>query len=136
MLALAEVSCGHSNAEEPMTSQNFSPATTDGTGADRPRRSRGGRGRGGRPAGDQQSQNSPRPQAAPAPVVVPVGADALQIPHPTAPSVLPTDTTFAALGVPAPLVEVLAAVRRHELELAKELPLDALVRRLRFVWSS
>jgi superfamily II DNA/RNA helicase len=36
-----------------------------------------------------------------------VGADALQIPHPTAPSVLPTDTTFEALGVPAPLVEVL-----------------------------
>jgi superfamily II DNA/RNA helicase len=87
-----------------MTSQNFSPATSDGTGADRPRRSRGGRGRGGRPAGDQQVQHhhQPRPQAAPsavpAPVVVPVGADA---------TVLPTDTTFAALGVPAPLVEVL-----------------------------
>jgi superfamily II DNA/RNA helicase len=87
-----------------MTSQNFSPATSDGTGADRPRRSRGGRGRGGRPAGDQQVQHhhQPRPQpaasAVPAPVVVPVGADA---------TVLPTDTTFAALGVPAPLVEVL-----------------------------
>jgi hypothetical protein len=34
-----------------MTSQNFSPATSDGTGADRPRRSRGGRGRGGRAEG-------------------------------------------------------------------------------------
>ena len=33
-------------------------------------------------------------------VVVPVGDDA---------TVLPTDTTFAALGVPAPLVEVLSA---------------------------
>ncbi|MFL6094219.1 MAG: ATP-dependent helicase, partial [Blastococcus sp.] len=40
------------------------------------------------------------PSAVPAPVVVPVGADA---------TVLPTDTTFAALGVPAPLVEVLTA---------------------------
>ena len=40
------------------------------------------------------------PAAVPAPVVVPVGADA---------TVLPTDTTFAALGVPAPLVEVLTA---------------------------
>ena len=50
-----------------------------------------------------QHQTQPRPQtpaAAPAPVVVPVGADA---------TVLPTDTTFAALGVPAPLVEVLTA---------------------------
>ena len=85
-----------------MTSQNFSPATSDSTGADRPRRSRGGRGRGGRPAGDPQNQNHSRPQTAPAsaPVVVPVGADA---------TVLPTDTTFAALGVPAPLVEVLTA---------------------------
>ena len=51
-----------------MTSQNFSPATSDGTGADRPRRSRGGRGRGGRPAGDQsnQNQNRPAPAAVPA----------------------------------------------------------------------
>ena len=35
VLALVEVSCGHSNAEEPMTSQNFSPATSDST-ASRP----------------------------------------------------------------------------------------------------
>ena len=55
-----------------------------------------------RPATSRTSQ--PRAQAAPsavpAPVVVPVGADA---------TVLPTDTTFEALGVPAPLVEVLTA---------------------------
>ncbi|WP_346619344.1 DEAD/DEAH box helicase [Blastococcus montanus] len=62
-----------------------------------PRRRRGGRGRGTRPAGEQQNQSRPAP-AVPAPVVVPVGADA---------TVLPTDTTFAALGVPAPMVEVL-----------------------------
>ena len=69
-----------------------------------PRRRRGGRGRGTRPAGEQartsQSAGPPRP----APVVVPVGADA---------TVLPTDTTFDALGVPAPLVEVLTAQRHH-----------------------
>ena len=88
-----------------MTSPSNSPASASGTGDNRPRRSRGGRGRGGRPAGDQPTQHSPaRTQAprdvVPAPVVVPVGADA---------TVLPTDTTFAALGVPAPLVEVLTA---------------------------
>jgi superfamily II DNA/RNA helicase len=98
-----------------MTSQNFSPSATgngggSSNGTDRPRRSRGGRGRGGRPAGDQQdqaqnqAQNQVRTQAAPsavpAPVVVPTGSDA---------TVLPTDTTFEALGVPAPLVEVLTA---------------------------
>src|SRR4051794_41269846 len=94
-----------------MTSQNFSPSATGnggGTtnGTDRPRRSRGGRGRGGRPAGDQQHRSNQQahtpasPAAVPAQVVVPVGADA---------TVLPTDTTFAALGVPAPLVEVLTA---------------------------
>ncbi|MGY2001628.1 DEAD/DEAH box helicase [Blastococcus sp. SYSU DS1024] len=79
-----------------MTSTQNTPAPTEGG----PRRRRGGRGRGTRPAGEQQNQNHPAPAAAPAPVVVPVGADA---------TVLPTDTTFAALGVPAPMVEVLAA---------------------------
>ncbi|WP_233491661.1 DEAD/DEAH box helicase [Blastococcus sp. TBT05-19] len=84
-----------------MTSQNTSPSTPAADG--RPRRRRGGRGRGtgARPAGEQQStpQAAQAPAAAvPAPAVVPVGADA---------TVLPTDTTFAALGVPAPLVEVL-----------------------------
>src|SRR5215218_4193497 len=88
-----------------MTSPSNSPTSATGTGDNRPRRSRGGRGRGGRPAGDQPAQHHPaRSQAprdvVPAPVIVPVGADA---------TVLPTDTTFAALGVPAPLVEVLTA---------------------------
>src|SRR5215218_9216071 len=88
-----------------MTSPSNSPTSATGTGDNRPRRSRGGRGRGGRPAGDQPAQHhsagsqAPR-DVVPAPVVVPVGADA---------TVLPTDTTFAALGVPAPLVEVLTA---------------------------
>jgi superfamily II DNA/RNA helicase len=86
-----------------MTSPSNSPTTSGGTGDDRPRRSRGARGRGGRPAGDQPTQAQPArthtaPAAVPTPVVVPVGADA---------TVLPTDTTFDALGVPAPLVEVL-----------------------------
>jgi superfamily II DNA/RNA helicase len=96
-----------------MTSPSNIPTTSGGTGDNRPRRSRGGRGRGGRPAGDQSNQNDQSnqrfaapartqagPSAVPAPVVVPVGADA---------TVLPTDTTFEALGVPAPLVEVLTA---------------------------
>jgi superfamily II DNA/RNA helicase len=89
-----------------MTSPSNSPTTSGGTGDNRPRRSRGGRGRGSRPAGDQSNQQHSvartpaAPSAVPAPVVVPVGADA---------TVLPTDTTFAALGVPAPLVEVLTA---------------------------
>jgi superfamily II DNA/RNA helicase len=88
-----------------MTSQNFSPSTHGGSSADsadRPRRRRGGRGRGTGPAGEQQNQPqvAAAPSAVPTPVVVPVGADA---------TVLPTDTTFDALGVPAPLVEVLSA---------------------------
>jgi hypothetical protein len=102
-LALAEVLVRHLSVEDPMTSPSNSPTSATGTGDNRPRRSRGGRGRGGRPPGDQQT-HQPRvqtaPSAVPAPVVVPVGADA---------TVLPTDTTFAALGVPAPLVEVLTA---------------------------
>jgi superfamily II DNA/RNA helicase len=94
---------GHSSVEEPMTSPSNSPTSSTGTGDNRPRRSRGGRGRGGRPTGDQPTQHSPAGtrvprDVVPPPVVVPVGADA---------TVLPTDTTFAALGVPAPLVEVL-----------------------------
>jgi superfamily II DNA/RNA helicase len=63
-----------------------SPSTT-------PRRRRGGRGgRGPRPVAEQVAQ------VAPVAPVVPTG---------DAPTVLPTDTTFDALGVPAPLVEVL-----------------------------
>ncbi|WP_231839480.1 DEAD/DEAH box helicase [Blastococcus saxobsidens] len=76
-----------------MTSTQNTPATSE-----TPRRRRGGRGRGARPAGEQQNQQ----QAATVPTapVVPVGADA---------TVLPTDSTFSALGVPAPMVEVLSA---------------------------
>jgi superfamily II DNA/RNA helicase len=89
-----------------LTSISNSPATSDG-GA---RRRRGGRGRGTRPTGEQTNQpQAITPAAVPAPAVVPTGNDALRLPHPTAPSVLPTDTTFDALGVPAPLVEVLSA---------------------------
>ena len=78
-----------------MTSQNTpSTPTSDG----RPRRRRGGRGRGTRPTGEQPAGE--QQISAPAPAVVPTG---------DAPTVLPTDTTFDALGVPAPLVEVLAA---------------------------
>jgi superfamily II DNA/RNA helicase len=85
-----------------MTSQNFSPSATGsgGGGSDRPRRSRGGRGRGGRPVGDQRPAAPAQPAAVPAPAVLPAGDVA---------TVLPTDTTFDALGVPAPLVEVLTA---------------------------
>src|SRR4051812_49268962 len=86
-----------------MTSPTNIPTSAGGTGDNRPRRSRGGRGRGGRPGGERPVQNQNRPaapSAVPAPVVVPVGADA---------TVLPTDTTFEALRVPAPLVEVLTA---------------------------
>jgi superfamily II DNA/RNA helicase len=80
-----------------------------GEGRSRNRR-RGGRGRGGRPAGslapvDATSATTTAAvrtavvSTTPAPPrVVPVGGDE---------TVLPTDTTFAALGVPAPLVEVL-----------------------------
>jgi superfamily II DNA/RNA helicase len=96
-LALAEVVVRPlERRRTPLTSISNSPAASSEGG---PRRRRGGRGRGTRPAGEQQVQNQNRPApSAPAPVVVPVGADA---------TVLPTDTTFEALGVPAPLVEVL-----------------------------
>jgi superfamily II DNA/RNA helicase len=67
--------------------------------SDRPRRRRGGRGRGTRPA-ETQPRTESRTESVPAPAVVPQGDVA---------TVLPTDTTFEALGVPAPLVEVLSA---------------------------
>ncbi len=91
-------------------------------GSSRNRRRRGGRGRGTGAEGEQATEQSTTAQATPVqatdpaagvpnpraqqPIVqprvqtVPTGADA---------TVLPTDTTFAALGVPAPLVEVLTA---------------------------
>jgi superfamily II DNA/RNA helicase len=90
---------GHRTPKETMTSQNMSPATA-GSSDGRPRRRRGGRGRGARPAGEQLNQQSAAPAAVPAPAIVPAGDVA---------TVLPTDTTFDALGVPAPLVEVLVA---------------------------
>jgi superfamily II DNA/RNA helicase len=81
--------------EEPMTS----PHAPTSAGPARPRRRRGGRGRGT----GTGTTGTPQPAAttAPAPetpAVLPAGDVA---------TVLPTDTTFAALGVPAPLVEVL-----------------------------
>src|SRR3954465_4374388 len=85
-----------------MTSPSNVPSSAPGTGDNRPRRSRGGRGRGGRPTGDRPTQNQVRPTApaaVPAPVL-PVGDGA------TGP---PPAPTFQALGVPAPLVEVLTA---------------------------
>src|SRR3954463_9474313 len=75
-----------------MTSAQNSPAP----GESRNRRRRGGRGRGTRPVAETQA----RTESVPAPAVVPAGDVA---------TVLPTDTTFEALGVPAPLVEVLSA---------------------------
>ncbi|MGY1824671.1 DEAD/DEAH box helicase [Geodermatophilus sp. SYSU D00079] len=81
-----------------MTSHDPSTPTAD-NGAPRPRR-RGSRGR-GRPAGAPPAGAQTRPQPDPVPAsVVPAGDVA---------TVLPTDTTFAELGVPAPLVEVLTA---------------------------
>ncbi|MEX5721167.1 DEAD/DEAH box helicase, partial [Geodermatophilus maliterrae] len=68
----------------------------------RPRRRRGGRGRGAGTATTAHApEQRPTPSTeAPAPAVLPAGDVA---------TVLPTDTTFEALGVPAPLVEVLTA---------------------------
>ncbi|MGY1618561.1 DEAD/DEAH box helicase [Geodermatophilus sp. SYSU D00691] len=71
------------------------PAPQSDSTPTRTRRRRGGRGRGSHPA----TRPAPVERAVEAPVL-PVGAEA---------TVLPTDTTFEALGVPAPLVEVLAA---------------------------
>src|SRR4051812_5605051 len=90
----------HDVGDAAMTSaQHTSGSTPPSSGEGRPRRRRGGRGRGPRPAGAVQQ---PTPQAAdPVPTAV--------VPAGDVPTVLPTDTTFEALGVPAPLVEVLSA---------------------------
>ncbi|SDH12121.1 DEAD/DEAH box helicase [Klenkia brasiliensis] len=69
-----------------------------GTGEGR-RRRRGGRGRG----------NGPRPEQSGAPVAGTAPAPAPVVPQQAPATVLPTDTTFAELGVPAPLVEALTA---------------------------
>jgi len=82
---------GATPASNPTASSHEPP------GDSRSRGRRGGRGRGPRPAGEQQAPVTR--DAVPA-VVVPAGDVA---------TVLPTDTTFDALGVPAPLVEVLTA---------------------------
>jgi superfamily II DNA/RNA helicase len=76
---------------------NPTASSHEPAGDGRSRGRRGGRGRGPRPAGEQQAPVTR--DAIPA-VVVPAGDVA---------TVLPTDTTFDALGVPAPLVEVLTA---------------------------
>src|SRR3954447_25537590 len=92
------------------TSEDFARMTqlspAQNTAGDGPRRRRrGGRGRGGgaRPAGQPTAQApaAPAPVASASAPVVPARADAAAQP--------PLDTTFAALGVPAPLVEVLTA---------------------------
>ncbi|MGY1714286.1 DEAD/DEAH box helicase [Geodermatophilus sp. SYSU D01106] len=80
-----------------MTSPQSSPAA----GTSRPRRRRGGRGRGtGAAQNAAPAETSAQAPAAPATPVLPAGDVA---------TVLPTDATFAELGVPAPLVEVLTA---------------------------
>src|SRR3954468_11763679 len=79
-----------------MTSAQNTPAP----GESRNRRRRGGRGRGTGPRPTAQQPQTRPAESGRAPAVAPAG---------DAPPVLPTDTTFAALGVPAPLVEVLAA---------------------------
>ncbi|MGY1784625.1 DEAD/DEAH box helicase [Geodermatophilus sp. SYSU D00698] len=65
-------------------------------GTSRPRRRRGGRGRGAGSTPTPAATTQPQPQ----PQEIPAGDVA---------TVLPTDATFAELGVPAPLVEVLTA---------------------------
>jgi superfamily II DNA/RNA helicase len=86
-------------AARPAGAGNHGPAATTPTrSADEPggaRRRRGGRGRSGHAEGQPTEDRRPAPV-----VLLPEGADA---------TVLPTDTTFAELGVPAPLVEVLTA---------------------------
>ncbi len=82
-----------------MTSPGSTPSGSTPSGSDRPRRRRGSRGRGtgtGAPRPEATAVRTPTPVSAP---VVPTG---------DIPTVLPTDTTFDALGVPAPLAEVLA----------------------------
>jgi superfamily II DNA/RNA helicase len=91
------------SAAAPSATGTTGTPAADGEG--RNRRRRGGRGgRGARPAVEAQvnprSEGRPAAAAAPAAAIVPTGDVA---------TVLPTDTTFDALGVPAPLVEVLAA---------------------------
>jgi hypothetical protein len=73
-----------------------STLATEGEGGNR--RRRGGRGRGAGPRPEGRPVVARAAETVPVAPIVPVGADA---------TVLPTDATFAELGVPAPLVEVL-----------------------------
>jgi superfamily II DNA/RNA helicase len=105
------------NADSPaFRSTPAAPAapTAEGEGGNRRRRGGRGRGAGPRPA-DQQSESRAQQQTASraqqqtasrAEETVPVAA---VVPAGDVATVLPTDTTFEALGVPAPLVEVLSA---------------------------
>jgi superfamily II DNA/RNA helicase len=79
-----------------------SPGSTPST--DRPRRRRGGRGR-GRGTGPAGAPTAAAPAGAPS---TPAPTPAPVVPAQAPATVLPTDTTFDALGVPAPLAEVLA----------------------------
>ncbi|MGY1734355.1 DEAD/DEAH box helicase [Geodermatophilus sp. SYSU D01045] len=76
-----------------------SPQSPTPTGTSRPRRRRGGRGRG--------ASGAPAPATTAAPATTP--APPQEIPAGDVATVLPSDATFAELGVPAPLVEVLTA---------------------------
>jgi superfamily II DNA/RNA helicase len=86
-----------------------SPNTPSPAGTSRPRR-RGGRGRG---RGTGTAAATPAtPTTAATTTMTTAAAEAVpavEIPAGDVPTVLPTDTTFAELGVPAPLVEVLTA---------------------------
>ncbi|MCZ2826758.1 MULTISPECIES: DEAD/DEAH box helicase [unclassified Modestobacter] len=77
-------------------------------GSEGSRRRRGGRGRGAgpRPEGQPADTRTPQDRETRAAEAVPV---APVVPAGDVATVLPTDTTFAELGVPAPLVEVLTA---------------------------
>jgi superfamily II DNA/RNA helicase len=112
MTSSQNTSAHHDGADRPRrraTRPATAPTvTTDSRTTTRPsadteganRRRRGGRGRGTGPRPEGQQVSPPVTETVPVAPVVPVG---------DAPTVLPTDTTFAALGVPAPLVEVLTA---------------------------
>jgi superfamily II DNA/RNA helicase len=78
-----------------------SDAGASGSGEGANRRRRGGRGRGAGPRPTEQSTGTaPVAESVPTAPVLPAGDVA---------TVLPTDSTWAELGVPAPLVEVLTA---------------------------
>ncbi|SDP41891.1 Superfamily II DNA and RNA helicase [Klenkia soli] len=119
---------GSSAPQQPLVTRHepHRPETAGEPGTGR-RRRRGGRGRGNGAGAEQAVEQTTEQAAAPAVEEAPVPAPRAQQPvvqprtvvpaqapgassaHPTAPTALPTDTTFAALGVPAPLVETLTA---------------------------